>query len=124
MRYLTISEILEVAQDHVGTYQFLHEDQLSYLVDVVKAKFGDSELYPSIYQKAAVYARQIISGHIFLDGNKRIGMHCAILFLEFNGCVLRSDIEDSIISLGFDVAEGSITEIDDIAEQIESWVIV
>lgn len=120
---MTISEILEVAQDHVGTYQFLHEEQLNYLVDVVKAKFGDSELYPSINQKAAVYARQIISGHIFLDGNKRIGMHCAILFLEINGCVLQSDIEDSIISLGFEIAKGSITEIDDIAEQIESWVL-
>ncbi len=123
MRYLTISEMLEVAQDHVGTYQFLHEDQLNYLVDVVKAKFGDSELYPSIYQKAAVYARQIISGHIFLDGNKRIGMHCAILFLEINGCVLQLGIEDSIISLGFKIAEGSITEIDDIADHIESWVL-
>ena len=32
MRYLTIVEILEVAEGHVGDYQFLNEDQLHYLV--------------------------------------------------------------------------------------------
>lgn len=46
MRYLTIVEILEVAEGHVGDYQFLNEDQLHYLVEAVSAKFGDTELFP------------------------------------------------------------------------------
>ena len=85
MRYLTITEILEVAEGHVGTYHLLDENRLHYVVEAVVGKFGDTELYPTLSQKAAVYAHHIITGHIFLDGNKRVGMHCAILFLEFNG---------------------------------------
>ncbi len=123
IRYLTIAEILEAAEKHVGNYQFLHKDQLDYLVEVVCAKFGDGELYPTLPQKAAVYAHQIIAGHIFLDGNKRIGMNCALLFLEFNGCTLRLDIDDSIIELGFKIADGSMSDIEAIADTIESWVL-
>ena len=123
IRYLTISEILEVAERHVGTYQLLNENQLHYVVEAVGGKFGDTELYPTLAQKAAVYAHHIITSHIFLDGNERTGLNCAILFLEFNGCTLCLDIEDSIIDLGFKVADGSITDIDTIAEQIQSWIL-
>ena len=123
MRHLTIAEILEVAEGHVGNYQLLNENQLRYLVEAVGGKFGDTELFPTLFQKAAVYAHHIITGHIFLDGNKRIGLSCVILFLEFNGCTLRLDIDDSIIELGFKIADGSITDIEVIAEYIQSWIL-
>lgn len=51
MRYLTIAEILEVAEGHVSDYQVLKEDQLRYLVEVVGGTFGDTELYPTLPQK-------------------------------------------------------------------------
>ena len=123
MRYLTIAEILEVAEGHVGTYHLLDKNRLHYLVEAVKGKFGDTELYPTLFQKAAVYAHHIITGHIFLDGNKRTGLHCAILFLEFNGSTLRLDIEASIIDLGFKIADGTLTDIEGIATRIELWVL-
>ena len=122
-RYLTIAEILEVAEGHVGDYQLLNENQLHYLVEAVSGKFGDTELYPTLPQKAAVYAHHIITGHIFFDGNKRVGIHCAILFLEFNGCLLRLNIEDSIIELGLKIADGTITDIQVIADHIQSWIL-
>ena len=78
---------------------------------------------PTLSQKAAVYAHHIITGHIFLDGNKRTGLHCAVLFLEFNGCTLCLDIDDSIIDLGFKIADGTITDIDVIADRIQSWIL-
>ena len=123
MRYLTIEEILEVAEGHVSDYQVLREEQLHYLVGIVGEKFGDTDLFPTLFQKAAVYAHHIITGHIFLDGNKRIGLNCAILFLEFNGCTLRLDIDDSIIELGLKVADGSITALEVIADHIQSWIL-
>lgn len=122
-RYLTIAEILEVAEGHVGDYQLLKENQLHYLVEAVSGKFGDTELYPTLLQKAAVYAHHIVTGHIFFDGNKRVGLHCAILFLEFNGCTLDLNIDDSIIELGFKIADGSITDIEIIADHMESWIL-
>lgn len=116
-------EILEVAEGHVGDYQLLNESQLRYVVEAVRGKFGDTELYPTLFQKAAVYAHHIITGHIFLDGNKRTGLNCAILFLEFNGCLLRLDIDDSLIDFGFKIADGTITDIDVIADRVQSWVL-
>ena len=123
MRYLTIPEILAIAEKHVGNYHILNENQLNYLVEVIGAKFGDIELFPSLFQKAAVYAHHIITGHVFMDGNKRIGMKCVLLFLELNGCVLRLNIDDSIIELGLKIADGSITDIDAIADHIQQWIL-
>ena len=122
MRYLTIEDILIIAVGHVGNYQLLNENQLHYLVGIVGEKFGDTDLFPTVFQKAAVYAHHIITGHIFFDGNKRIGLTCALRFLKLNGCTLRLDIEDSIIDLGFKIADGTITDIDVIANRMQLWV--
>ena len=123
VRYLTISEILMVADWHASDYQILKENQLHYLVEIVSQRFGDTELFPTVFQKAAVYAHHIITGHIFLDGNKRIGMHSALLFLVLNGCLFRENIDDSIIELGLKIADGSITDIDTIADHIQQWIL-
>lgn len=123
MRYLTIEDILIIAETHVDNHQILHKDRLDYLVEAVKAKFGDIELYPTLFQKAAVYAHHIITGHIFFDGNKRIGLTCALRFLELNGYSRLSNIDDSIIELGFKIADGTITDIEEIAARIESWIL-
>ena len=123
MKYLTIEDILIIAVGHVGNYQLLNENQLHYVVEAVSGKFGDTELYPTLFQKAAVYAHHIITGHIFLDGNKRIGLTCALRFLELNSCHLHPNIDDSIIELGFKIADGSITDIEEIAARIQSWIL-
>ncbi len=68
IKYLTIEDILVVAEDHVGNFQVIKEEQLHYLIEAVSAKFGDTELFPTLFQKAAVYAHHIVSGHIFFDG--------------------------------------------------------
>ncbi len=123
MKYLTIEDILIIAVGHVGDYQLLNENQLHYLVGIVGEKFGDTELFPTVFQKAAVYAHHIITGHIFLDGNKRVGLTCALRFLELNGYARHSNIDDSIIDLGFKIADGTITDIEVIADRIQSWIL-
>ena len=40
---------------------------------------------PDAFDLAAAYAFGIISNHPFLDGNKRTGLICALVFLEDNG---------------------------------------
>ena len=123
MKYLTIEDILIIAVGHVGDYQLLNENQLHYLVDIVSEKFGDTDLFPTVFQKAAVYAHHIVTGHIFLDGNKRVGLTCALRFLELNGYSRLSNIDDSLIDLGFKIADGTITDIEVIAARIQSWVL-
>ena len=123
MKYLTIEDILIIAVGHVEDYQLLNENQLHYLVGIVNEKFGDTALFPTVFQKAAVYAHHVITGHIFLDGNKRIGLTCALRFLELNGYSRRLDIDDSIIELGFKIADGTLTDIEEIADCIQSWIL-
>ena len=61
-----------------------------------------SELYPEIEIKAALYARNIIMSHPFVDGNKRTGMMSAIVFLEDNGYTFEAqpgEIEGFAVSI-------------------------
>ena len=51
MRYLTIEDILIIAETHVDNHQILHKEQLDYLVEAISAKFGDTELYPNSFPK-------------------------------------------------------------------------
>ena len=122
LKYLTVNDILEVAEEQVGRYQLLNENQLHYLVQIVSEKIGDTELFPTVAQKAAVYAHHIITRHIFLDGNKRTGMHCALLFFELNGFPHPYGIDDSIVELGLGIANGTITDIAVIANYLQSWL--
>ena len=123
LRYLTVEDILMVAHRHVRNHQLLKENQLRYLVQMVGESLNDTELFPTLTQKAALYAHHIITGHIFLDGNKRIGLDCALWFLAMNGCSLRLNINESIIELGLRIADGTLTNLEAIADRLESWIL-
>lgn len=46
--------------------------------------FG-TELYKTVYEKAAALMRCIIADHPFVDGNKRTGILASLAFLDING---------------------------------------
>ena len=122
LKYLTIETIHRVAKEQVGNYHLRNESQLLYLVEAVGGKLGGTEMFPTLTKKAAAYAYHIIAGHIFVDGNKRIGMTCALQFLELNDCTLRLGIDDSIVELGLNIANRTIDDIEIIANRLESWL--
>ncbi len=57
----------------------------------------------------------IISSHIFLDGNKRTAFVCVATFLEINGKKFNLK-DDDVLNLVYGVANGkyNISEIEDI----------
>jgi len=125
IRYLTFQEIvslnrrliLETGGFRDGAGRLLNPNSLRYTVDVVQARLND-ELYPSLGEKAAKYAFQIIVGHPFLDGNKRTGTFCAFWFLRLNGCELSAAItQDEVVQFATDVASGELD-----LEGITSWI--
>jgi len=84
-------------------------NSLKYVIDVVKSKLEEKEICPSLAQKAALYAFHIITRHIFLDGNKRTGMSCALYFLRLNGCYISDSINDNdIVELALKIANNEI----------------
>lgn len=45
----------------------------------------EHDKYPSVFQKAAMLLYFFVKGHCFVDGNKRVGIQSAIIFLDING---------------------------------------
>ncbi len=47
--------------------------------------FDANDLYADIYQKTAALMDSLVNNHPFIDGNKRVGIAAAGLFLQMNG---------------------------------------
>lgn len=61
-----------------------------------QSAFGIDQ-YETVYEKAAVYIRNIIGDHPFVDGNKRTGISAGLFFLQKNNIpvyIKKGDLED------------------------------
>lgn len=56
--------------------------------------FGDTELYPTLAEKAAALGFSLIKNHCFVDGNKRIGHAAMETFLLLNGFELDAPVDE------------------------------
>ena len=81
---------------HGGHYvppdNLLHPDALAYLVDTVDAELFGEPMYPTVADRASLYLFNIISNHVFHDGNKRTGLAASLAFLIRNGFQLKADL--------------------------------
>lgn len=89
MKLLSYEQILllhSIAIDETGGLHGVRDTHaLLALIELPKQKVFGKELYKGIFLKAALYARNIIEAHPFVDGNKRTAMAAAGVFLENNG---------------------------------------
>ena len=120
MNYLTLEQILlvhSIVIDETGGMHGVrdHHAILSFVQAPRQIVFG-KELYPTIFLKAAVYVRNIIMHHAFLDGNKRTSMTAAIVFLENNECNFTAR-EGEIEKFALKVVEKKLT-----VETIAAWL--
>lgn len=79
--------------------------------------FGGEELYPSIQAKAARLCYGLVKNHAMIDGNKRIGAHAMLVFLEVNGYELEYT-QKELYNLILDVADDKKEY-----EDILSWIL-
>lgn len=112
INYLTIND---VGGNLVPPLNFLHEENLDYLIEAVQAEMFGAPLYPSIHHKAGLYFFSIICNHIFQDGNKRTGLEAALLFLQLNGYDLVVD-DELLTNFTLSVASGEQS-----LEQVQTW---
>ncbi|MGH7195950.1 MAG: type II toxin-antitoxin system death-on-curing family toxin [Candidatus Saccharimonadales bacterium] len=89
MKYLTLEEILwlhfQVVEDFGGAHGVCDENRLKSVIEApAQAVFG-AEQYPGLFEKAAVYLRNIIGDHPFADGNKRTAVTVCGIFLMHSG---------------------------------------
>ena len=71
--------------------------------------FAGQELYPTVLEKAARLGYGLIHNHPFLDGNKRIGAHAMLVFLDINNITLSYE-DDDLIAAILRVASGDMDE--------------
>ena len=83
------------------------EGLLDAAINMPLQTFGGQELYPTILEKTARLGYGLIRNHPFLDGNKRIGTHAMLVFLDINNITLSYEDED-LISTILHVAAGAM----------------
>lgn len=79
--------------------------------------FGGNNLYPDVLDKASQLCYSLIENHPFVDGNKRIGVHLALLFLKLNNIELNYS-QQELIDFGLGIASGKISK-----HGIKEWLI-
>jgi death-on-curing protein len=98
MRYLSISEVLELHQmliDSSGGASGIRDlGALESAVAQPHATFGTEELYPGVVTKAAALCFSLVMNHPVLDGKKRIGHAAMETFLALNGYELEADVDE------------------------------
>jgi len=89
VEYLTKEQIILIhsliIEETTGSHGVRDHHAFKSLEFAPAQSFGGKEVYPDHFAKAAVYIREIIKTHIFVDGNKRTAIVAAATFLEING---------------------------------------
>ena len=87
--YLTAEQVLFIHYRLVGETGGEHGVRdiglLESAIARPRASFDRRELYAGIFEKAAALMESLVNNHPFIDGNKRTGIACTVLFLMQNG---------------------------------------
>lgn len=111
MRRLTKNDILKIHSEMIkasGGIQGIRDNTL--LDSALQAPFqtfGQTDLYPTVQEKAVRLGYGLIKNHAMLDGNKRLGTHIMLVTLSLNGITLKytqSELENEILN----VANGNL----------------
>jgi len=111
--YPTVEQVCDVNRrmiDQFGgaftpPYNLNNLGALEYILGAIASGVYGYDLYPTLKEKAAAIAYHIISRHVFLDGNKRTGIHIAWEFLKSNETQILLD--ETIVELAVAIATGN-----------------
>ncbi len=119
LRVLALDAIVEINRRMIlhfggvffaGDNNLLNRGSLEHVLEAIQGPIFGNDLYPTIFEKAAAISWQIITRHVFHDGNKRTGTEAARLFLDVNGYSLQIDQE--VINIALQVARNEVQFVD------------
>lgn len=94
-KFLTLEEVLAIHRDQVerygGSLGLRDRGMLLSALAQPEMTFGGVFLHEDIFEMAAPYLFHLCSNHPFIDGNKRVGVVAARVFLGLNGIDLRPE---------------------------------
>jgi len=107
--FLTIDEVLELHAELVDRYGGSHglrdRGLLESSLAQSSATFGGDWLHPELFFRAAAFLFHVVEAHAFVDGNKRIGRQCALVFPALIGVEIVTGT-DALYDLTMEVASG------------------
>ncbi|MDZ7860939.1 MAG: type II toxin-antitoxin system death-on-curing family toxin [Candidatus Krumholzibacteriota bacterium] len=111
--YLSVEIVLEihrrVIEEFGGDPGLRDRGMLESAVSLPQSTFDGKDLHTGLSEKAAAYHFHLCANHPFVDGNKRVAVTAAELFLLINGRELpASDEEVEDLTLG--VAGGRLSK--------------
>lgn len=99
MRYLSLAEVLDlqhrIIEQSGGSHGLQNLGALESALAQPKMAFGGTDLYPTLFEKAAALCDSLVLNHPFVDGNKRVGHAAMETFLILNGYELNADVDDA-----------------------------
>ncbi|GAB2878755.1 type II toxin-antitoxin system death-on-curing family toxin [Streptomyces mayteni] len=122
MKYLTIQEALDLAELACGAQDVVVRDLglLSSALHRPQSQLFGVEAYSGLHEKAAALLQSLVVNHPLVDGNKRAGWMCAVVFLDINGVDFSDIDQDEAYELVMDVASGKAENISLITEALRS----
>jgi death-on-curing protein len=111
--YLSVEIVLEihrrVIEEFGGEPGLRDRGMLESAVALPQSTFGGKELHAGLVEKAAAYHFHLCANHPFVDGNKRVAVAAAELFLLINGRELTAS-DDELEDLTLGVAGGRLSK--------------
>lgn len=102
MKYLGAKDILKMNVIQIKKYSpnepigVKDHNALEMCVGQLKATAFGEEVYPSVYEKAALLLIQLIKKHPFHNANKRTAFLATFVFLKINGQLLTIKQKDAV----------------------------
>lgn len=98
--YLSVPEVLAIHDQAVKRFSgSLGIRDLGLIESAVarpQTTYAGEELYPDIFDKAAVLLQSLLKNHPFVDGNKRTALSSAGIFLKLDGIELQNFHQEEV----------------------------
>lgn len=111
MRFLALEEVLALHAEQIrrfgGAPGLRDEALLESALAMPRATFDGEPLHSTPWEAAAAYLFHLARNHPFLDGNKRVALAAALVFLGLNGLAVEAG-DDALTELVVSVASGSV----------------
>ena len=122
-KFLSLAEVLAIHKDQIvrygGASGIRDIELLKSALGMPPATYGGEFLHTDLYEMAAAYLFHLVKNHPFVDGNKRVGVVAALVFLTLNGFDLTAP-EDELAEMVLAVARGEMDKAQ-VAVFIRSW---
>ena len=113
--FLTLDDLIDSHTEQLANYGGISGIRDLGLLESARgqpeSQFGGQYLHAGLFEMAAAYLYHIVRNHPLIDGNKRVGLEAALVFLEINDLSLNVT-DDELIDLTLRTAQSLTSKIE------------